>query len=505
MPFSAWFETKASAWADARSKLPKPAEDAIRSATPEELTAQAQPLGTYTDKFGDVRWVGTGESVKPWPRQAVAFMPQDSDPAELPTQKSDFEMTAQEASEFYHVPIPSEQAMICPKCHHHHEDTPNCYRPQKSYFRAVMDHLRDEEEANLNLPPEGLPPTNSTPPCPTCKAPVFVRPNGNIVAHYNGDGDRCSANETRYQPQPLGNETKSVSDLLNSMKVIDRHQRYQECRSDVLTNLMYELAEFRENKRLLSPSAAVPVEERTADEIAIEFAEAMLKNLRHNVAAERERRERLIPEERTAEMQWRELTREEIIWRDLPARVRCVDCKGEGMFHRATCKDVSRYEVPTGAGEQKDAEIARLRAIVAVHAECLPHGVQIELHDKWLESRKPAAEPVSVAPAPRHEICQCGKPLMPREHVMEDDDWNCRNRVVQAQPVPEERTAEMEREVWVKHREYIASEVRKHYDESPQEIASFICFMKAPVKSNSDHIEPKPILSTESIQEVKEC
>jgi hypothetical protein len=100
-------------------------------------------------------------------------------------------------------------------------------------------------------------------------------------------------------------------------------------------------------------------------------------------------------------MQWRELTSEEIIWRDLPARVRCVDCKGEGMFHRATCKDVSRYEVPAGAGEKEDAEIARLMA---------------------------------VAPAPRHEICQCGKPLMPREHVMEDDDWNCRNRVAQPSP-----------------------------------------------------------------------
>jgi hypothetical protein len=33
---------------------------------------------------------------------------------------------------------------------------------------------------------------------------------------------------------------------------------------------------------------------------------------------------------------------------------------------------------------------------------------------------------------------------------------------------------------WIAHREYIASEVRKHHDESPDEIASFICFMKPP-------------------------
>lgn len=88
--------------------------------------------------------------------------------------------------------------------------------------------------------------SNETPPCPTCEAPVFIRPNGNIVAHLNGNGGRCSANETRYEPLPLGNESKDVSDLLHSMKVIDRYQRYQECRSDVLTKLMYELVAYRE-------------------------------------------------------------------------------------------------------------------------------------------------------------------------------------------------------------------------------------------------------------------
>ena len=42
-----------------------------------------------------------------------------------------------------------------------------------------------------------------------------------------------------------GAETKEVTDLLSSMKVIDRSQRHMECRSDVLTKLMYELAAYR--------------------------------------------------------------------------------------------------------------------------------------------------------------------------------------------------------------------------------------------------------------------
>lgn len=37
-------------------------------------------------------------------------------------------------------------------------------------------------------------------PCPSCTGPIFVRQDQTIVSHYNGDGVRCSANETKYEP-----------------------------------------------------------------------------------------------------------------------------------------------------------------------------------------------------------------------------------------------------------------------------------------------------------------
>lgn len=43
----------------------------------------------------------------------------------------------------------------------------------------------------------------------------------------------------------LGNETGPVTELLNSLKVIDRSQRYTECRSELLTQYMYELVKLR--------------------------------------------------------------------------------------------------------------------------------------------------------------------------------------------------------------------------------------------------------------------
>lgn len=32
-------------------------------------------------------------------------------------------------------------------------------------------------------------------PCPVCGSPVLVRVSGDIVAHYDGDGNKCRANE----------------------------------------------------------------------------------------------------------------------------------------------------------------------------------------------------------------------------------------------------------------------------------------------------------------------
>lgn len=122
-----------------------------------------------------------------------------------------------------------------------------------------------------------LPASHETPPCPICSAPIFVRPNGSIVAHYKGDGRKCAANEIFYKPQERGNETGPVRELLNSMKVVDRYQRRQECRSEVLTNLMYELIELRQLKSAISSPQQESAEFTEAKRLLIEARE--MRNL----------------------------------------------------------------------------------------------------------------------------------------------------------------------------------------------------------------------------------
>jgi hypothetical protein len=52
--------------------------------------------------------------------------------------------------------------------------------------------------------------------------------------------------------------------------------------------------------------------------------------------------------------EWRELTKEEITHGEMPPKLRCFACWGEQGFHRATCRDTSRYEVPVAAPALQD-------------------------------------------------------------------------------------------------------------------------------------------------------
>jgi hypothetical protein len=64
-----------------------------------------------------------------------------------------------------------------------------------------------------------------------------------------------------------------------------------------------------------------------------------------------------------------------------------------------------------------------------------------------------------------------------RESAMESMGYIAdRARKAEAQLVAREAPED----AWFAHKEYIASEVRKHCDESLDEIASFICFMERP-------------------------
>lgn len=55
-------------------------------------------------------------------------------------------------------------------------------------------------------------PHNQPIPCPTCTGPIFVREDSSIVAHYNGDGDRCAANETK-MPCDCWKHERQVCDI----------------------------------------------------------------------------------------------------------------------------------------------------------------------------------------------------------------------------------------------------------------------------------------------------
>jgi hypothetical protein len=162
-------ETEDAAWKDAASKLPKPAEDAIRSATPEELTAQT--------------W-----NYKPGPRQAVAFTPQDDARADIAV-----------------VWIDPRTKEPCRRCSGTGKMPP---WPGSKGLVACGVCREEERAAPLRVEsPKELPPLDVT----------------------------------------LGQE--SEQEWTN--KVLD-------CRERQLKQCMAE------NKRLLSPSAAVPVEERTS-------------------------------------------------------------------------------------------------------------------------------------------------------------------------------------------------------------------------------------------------
>jgi len=94
--------------------------------------------------------------------------------------------------------------------------------------------------------PASLPATKVA--CPSCGHPShFPLRCGFLISDSREEYGqlRCECLEAATKVAE-GNETKPVSDLLESMKVVDRSQRYIECRSDVLIALMYELARHRE-------------------------------------------------------------------------------------------------------------------------------------------------------------------------------------------------------------------------------------------------------------------